>query len=142
MFKSTAQLYLLTCKVSELLQVKIEEGFVDIHSTLWLIMAICCKDSKTSYLECCFLHIIHLSLPAQVQQHSNGTRIKLDISVDAPEIIIPLKSNCDCVFSADLGRLTISNSFSLVEVIVHDGSKEGAIVESYDIKLSNLTVLR
>lgn len=73
----------------------------------------------------------------QVQeQHKNGTRIKLDISVYGPEIVVPLKSDSDHVILADLGKLTLSNSF------YHPASEAKAIAEQYKIDLADLQVFR
>lgn len=68
--------------------------------------------------------------------HKNATRIKLDVSIEAPEVVVPLRSDSDDVIVADLGKLKLVNSFYLVP-------QEGrAITESYDIRLSNLQVSR
>ena len=57
----------------------------------------------------------HTHTHTQVQeQHESGTHIKLDVSIEAPEIVIPLKSDSDEVVLADLGKLKLSNSFFLV----------------------------
>lgn len=77
------------------------------------------------------LHVLQVQ-----EQHKNGTRIKLDVSIEAPEIVVPLKSSSDDVILADLGKLKLSNSFYVVP------SEKTAIAEAYDIKLSNLQVSR
>lgn len=78
-----------------------------------------------------------MAFNSQVQeQHKNGTRIKLDVSIEAPEIVVPLKSDSEDVILADLGKLKLSNSFFIVP------SESAAIAEAYDIRLSNLQVSR
>ena len=70
------------------------------------------------------------------EQHKNGTRVRLDISIDAPEIVVPLKSTSDEVILADLGKLRLSNSFFVPP------SEEKAIAELYDITLTDFQVTR
>jgi hypothetical protein len=73
----------------------------------------------------------------QVQeQHNNGTRIKLSVSLEAPEIVVPLRSDSEELIVADLGRLTLSNSF------YHPPSEKDAFAEEHTIQLSDLTVIR
>ena len=73
----------------------------------------------------------------QVQeQHKNGTRIRLNVSLEAPEIVIPLKSDSAELILADLGRLTLSNSF------YHPPNQKTALAEEFDIQLANLKVIR
>ena len=58
-------------------------------------------------------------------------------------IVLPLRSDSDHVIVADFGKLTLSNSFSLTKEAGKDHpSTMAAIVETYDIKLSNLQVSR
>lgn len=70
------------------------------------------------------------------EQHKNGTRIKLSVSLEAPEIVVPLRSDSKEVILADLGRLTLSNSF------YHPPSESTALAENYDIQLADLQVIR
>lgn len=70
------------------------------------------------------------------EQHKNGTRIKLTVSLEAPQIVVPLKSDSREVILADLGRLTLSNSF------YHPPSEKTALAEDYDIQLADLQVIR
>ena len=73
----------------------------------------------------------------QVQeQHRNGTRIKLDVSLEAPQIVVPLKSDSEEVVLADLGRLTLSNTF------YHPPMEKTAFAEEYSIHLTDLEVFR
>ena len=70
------------------------------------------------------------------EQHKNGTRIKLDISVKAPEIVVPLRSDSEEVILVDLGKLTLSNSF------YHPPTEETALAEEYNIQLADLQIIR
>lgn len=80
---------------------------------------------------------VYLFSPFQVQeQHKNGTRIKLDVSLKAPQIVVPLRSDSREVILADLGQLTLSNSF------YHPPSEKTAFVEEFDIQLADLKVVR
>ena len=72
--------------------------------------------------------------------------MKLDISIQAPEITIPLKSDSKKVIVADLGSLSLSNTFHIakkVDVTSDAGVKQqAAIYESHVIKLNNLQIFR
>ena len=63
-------------------------------------------------------------------------RIKLDVCIDAPEIIVPLQSTSDEVILADLGKLRLANSFYV------PAAEANAIAELYDIKLTDFKVTR
>ncbi len=82
----------------------------------------------------------------QVQElHQNGQRLKLNIVIDAPEVIIPVSSVSPEVIVAYLGHLTLSNTFHLVESSGTNGRAAGggeAIFEKYKIELSDLEVYR
>ena len=72
----------------------------------------------------------------QERGSENASRIKLDISIDAPEVVVPLGACSEEVIVADLGMLKLSNSFHLVP------SEERAMAEAYDITLTKLQVSR
>ena len=74
-------------------------------------------------------------------------RMKLDISIQAPEITVPLSSlSCDIVV-VDLGQLTLVNEFFQLDVgFVTDGggAKDSSIVlyEQHYVKLTDLQIYR
>lgn len=72
----------------------------------------------------------------QEQLYKNALRIKLDVSIVAPEIVVPLHSDSDEVIVADLGMLTLSNTFHTVP------AEKRAMGEEHNVKLSNLQVTR
>lgn len=77
----------------------------------------------------------------QVQEtHASGQRLKLDISIQAPEITVPLKSDSKEVIVADLGSLSLSNTFHIAKRT--DVVQQAAIYERHVIKLNNLKVFR
>ena len=72
--------------------------------------------------------------------------MKLDISIQAPEITIPLKSDSTEVIVADLGSLSLSNSFHVAKIMDVTSDlgviQQAAIYERHDIKLNNLQIFR
>lgn len=68
-------------------------------------------------------------------------RIKLDISVQAPEVILPLSSKSQDVVVLDLGQLTLTNGFFGLDV---GFSKERsvALYEQHHVKLTQLQLYR
>lgn len=43
--------------------------------------------------------------------HQDGRRLKLDVEIDAPVIIIPVSSQSNEALVVDLGELNLSNTF-------------------------------
>ena len=77
---------------------------------------------------------------AQVQeQHKSGQRLKLDVILNAPEVIVPLESQSKEVVVVDLGTLTLSNTFHLTRP---EAEQDPALYEQYAIKLTQLQVFR
>ena len=77
------------------------------------------------------------------EQHRDGKRIKLKIAVDAPEVVIPVQPDSHHTVVVDLGKISLSNSFFLMEVKGrNDPTKQLAIIEDMVIKLSSLQLFR
>ena len=95
------------------------------------------------FVSACIAHFFS----AQVQEtHASGQRMKLDVSIQAPEITIPLKSDSDEAIVADLGSLSLSNTFHIAkQVDASPGSTSTpsvAVFERHAIKLDNLKIFR
>lgn len=58
------------------------------------------------------------------------------MAIEAPEVVVPVRSDSDEMILVDLGKLKISNSFFIVS------AESKAIAEDYDITLSDLQVFR
>lgn len=68
-------------------------------------------------------------------------KMKLDISIQAPEITVPLSSLSRDIVVLDLGQLTLLNEFLLLDV----GSSTDtsvALYEQHYVKLTNLQMYR
>ena len=68
-------------------------------------------------------------------------RIKLDISIRAPEITVPLSSQSSDIVVLDLGQLTLENEFLLLDAD-STGVKSMALYEQHYVKLTNLEMYR
>ena len=68
-------------------------------------------------------------------------RMKLNISIRAPEITVPLSSQSRDIVVLDLGQLTLANEFLRLEVGFSDDQRI-ALYEQYDVKLTELQVYR
>ncbi|XP_064396100.1 intermembrane lipid transfer protein VPS13C-like isoform X3 [Halichondria panicea] len=80
------------------------------------------------------------AINAVQEKQASGQRIKLSITLKAPEIVVPLHSNSGEVIVADLGVLRLSNSFHLVGG--WSGGERPPLYEEYDIQLKDLQVYR
>ena len=58
-----------------------------------------------------------LAMEEAVKAYSNATRVKLDIKMFAPLIIIPIHSKSRKCFIADLGKLSLQNNFFTINLI-------------------------
>ena len=79
----------------------------------------------------------------QTEESKSGVpmRIKLDVSVQAPEITVPLNSkSCDIVV-LDLGQLCLTNGFFGVDV-GFSKDRNIALYEQHDLKLTKLQLYR
>ena len=68
-------------------------------------------------------------------------RIKLDVSIRAPEITVPLNSLSHDIVVLDLGQLTLMNEFLSLDVGFSD-EQSVALYEQYYIKLTELKLYR
>ena len=76
------------------------------------------------------------------EQEKNGKRVRVDVSIDAPLVVIPVKSDSRHSVMAYLGKIDISNSFSLVPVTGENMSMKSAVTDKLVVKLSNMSVAR
>ena len=53
--------------------------------------------------------------PQLQEYHKNSPRIKLDVAIQAPLVIVPVSSQSKRVLVADLGNLEVHNDFSVVQ---------------------------
>ena len=71
---------------------------------------------------------------------TQGTRIALKVTIEAPIVILPSHSqSTDCLI-ADLGRLNAKNDFTLCKRV--DDSSEEVVVEKVDVDLQSLQLSR
>ena len=78
-----------------------------------------------------------LSPQRQVKEmHQDGKRVKLDVDVRTPEIVVPVSSQSAQLVVADLGHLKLTNTFHL-----HSKRRE-ALFEKYSIQLLDLQLYR
>lgn len=79
----------------------------------------------------------------QVQElHRSGQRIKLNISIQAPVIIVPVSSQSYEVIVVDLGYLQLTSTFHLVEPGGNESTEQQPIYEKYSIELTKLQLYR
>lgn len=68
-------------------------------------------------------------------------RIKLNVSIRAPEITVPLNSQTKDIVVLDLGQLTLENEFHLIDLgDTPDHNK--VLYEQYQVKLTDLEMYR
>ena len=67
--------------------------------------------------------------------------MKLDISIRAPEITVPLSSQSSDIVVLDLGQLTLENEFLFLDAD-STGGKSMALYEQHYVKLTNLEMYR
>lgn len=70
---------------------------------------------------------------SMIDAYANATRAQLNIMMDAPLIIIPVHSTSNTTFIADLGKLKLSNKFSL---------SDGRVFDQMHFDLKDLKLLR
>lgn len=68
-------------------------------------------------------------------------KMKLDISIQAPEITVPLSSLSRDIVVLDLGQLTLQNEFLLLDV-GFSADMSVALYEQHYVKLTNLQIYR
>ncbi|XP_077419043.1 intermembrane lipid transfer protein VPS13C isoform X3 [Vanacampus margaritifer] len=66
-------------------------------------------------------------------------RLSMDIKLKAPLIVIPQSSTSYQVLVMDLGRITVSNTFSLLPI---DGCPLPAVIDNMDVQLTQLKLSR
>lgn len=68
-------------------------------------------------------------------------KMKLDISIQAPEITVPLSSLSHDIVVLDLGQLTLRNEFLLLDVGL-SADMSVALYEQHYVTLTNLQIYR
>lgn len=93
--------------------------------------------------KCNTLCLFLISPYLQIQSlQTQSSRVSLAVSIQAPLIVIPVSSNsCDALV-ANLGHLSVSNSFKLA----HDGKdpdgSDAVVVDNMVVELSSVQLLR
>ena len=99
------------------------------------------------------LHLLHVYLsslthkdsaqpePSPDQEVEVQKRIKLNVSIRAPEITVPLNSQTTDIVVLDLGQLTLENEFHLIDLGTTPGQNK-ALYEQYQVKLTDLEMYR
>ena len=80
---------------------------------------------------------------AEVTELGRGSRVKLDITATNPTLLLPESSHSDKIIIADLGHLTIANSFlrnGAVGTLSHDVYEESGEYPAYRSLLDCITV--
>lgn len=74
------------------------------------------------------------------QAYEKATKISLNVDLNAPDIIVPVDSSSYHVLAIDLGHLSITNSF----IVLEEKNKSGhpAVVDEMRLKLTNMTIHR
>lgn len=62
--------------------------------------------------------------------------------IKAPLVIVPVNSSSDDALIADLGKLTISNTFLLVESGADPEGSDAVIVEKMSVELSSVQLAK
>ena len=70
----------------------------------------------------------------------NSMKIKLDVSVRAPQILIPRNSQHKEGFIIDLGHFVVHNSFQIIPETALMEKK--AIVDMISVEVTDMTVIR
>ncbi|KAL9987728.1 hypothetical protein ACROYT_G002079 [Oculina patagonica] len=83
------------------------------------------------------------SATATIQSlQTQSSRISLSVSIQAPLIVIPVSSNSSDALVANLGHLSVSNTFNLA----HDGEdpdgSDAVVVDNMVVELSSVQLLR
>lgn len=68
-------------------------------------------------------------------------KMKLNISIQAPEITVPLSSLSHDIVVLDLGQLTLQNEFLLLDVGL-SSDMSVALYEQHYVTLTNLQIYR
>jgi len=78
---------------------------------------------------------------AQVKMiEKNSMKIKLDVSVRAPQILIPQDSQHKEGFIIDLGHFVVSNSFQIIPETAEMEKK--AIVDMISVEMTHVAIVR
>ncbi len=95
----------------------------------------------------------HTSLQAEALREQSSSRIRLDITVLAPVLVLPLSAFSQAAFIADLGRLEVRNNFLHADPIYEwiedvdsspfvSSSGEKALLDKMEVSLSSIQLGR
>jgi len=81
---------------------------------------------------------------SQVQeQEKNGKRVYLNISIDAPGVLVPVRSDSLHMLVVYLGKISLVNSFRLLAVEGKEGvAQKSALLDDILVELSDMTLFR
>lgn len=72
------------------------------------------------------------------EAYSKETKVSLNINLKAPDIIIPINSKSKEALFFDLGHITVTNRFNVLEVEMKDGKNKMAVIDRVKISLTQL----
>lgn len=72
--------------------------------------------------------------------YQNATRISLKVNLKAPDIIVPVNSKSHDALLLDLGHITISNQFLMLEAVNDENQK--AVLDEMSLKLTDFSLAR
>ena len=83
------------------------------------------------------------SFSSQIQSYqSQSSRVSLSVSIQAPLIIVPVSSTSQHALVANLGLLSLSNSFNLVTGGTHPSGSDAVIVDNMVVELTSVQLAR
>lgn len=106
-----------------------------------------CHVGYSLFSGCDFVHFKHLSwlfsFSLQIQNlQTQSSRISLSVSIQAPLIVIPVSSTSLDALVANLGHLSVSNSFNLVHAGEDPSGSDAVVVDNMVVELSSVQLLR
>lgn len=75
-------------------------------------------------------------------QKLNADRIRLEVDVDAPVVLVPESSTSTHVLKVWLGHLTVRNGFSRHGDVVNPGTGAPCVLDTMKVQLTDVFVAR
>ena len=72
----------------------------------------------------------------------NADRVRLEVDIDAPVILVPESVNSNHVLRVSLGCLKLRNKFERLGDIVHPGNGSPCVLDSMSVSLTDVFVAR